>query len=104
MSDHPQRRFTPPWDVEDNGAAFIVRDVDGQALSYVYYENEPGPRAAVGLLTRDVARSIALNVAKLPDLLRRPASGGTEQAPTVLIFGPRPLVSQSRRILAQGPW
>jgi hypothetical protein len=26
MSDHPQRRFTPPWDIEDNGACFIVRD------------------------------------------------------------------------------
>ena len=35
------RRFTPPWDVDDNDSCFILRDANGQALSYVYYENEP---------------------------------------------------------------
>jgi hypothetical protein len=30
-------------DIEDNGACFIVRDNNGQALSYVYYETEPRP-------------------------------------------------------------
>jgi hypothetical protein len=39
-SERP-RRFPPPWDIEDNGACFIVRDNNGQALSYVYYENQP---------------------------------------------------------------
>ena len=39
------RRFPPPWSVEDhNNACFIVRDHDGQALAYVYYEEEPGRR------------------------------------------------------------
>ena len=42
----PYRRFPPPWDLEDNGACFIVRDHAGQALAYVYFENEPGRRAA----------------------------------------------------------
>ena len=40
----PPCRFTPPWDIEDNGACFIIPDNNGQALSYVYYENEPGRR------------------------------------------------------------
>jgi hypothetical protein len=31
-------------------------------------ENEPGRRAAAGLLTREETRRIALNVAKLPEL------------------------------------
>jgi hypothetical protein len=44
----PDRRFTPPWDIEDNGACFIVRDANGQALSHVYYENEPGPTHRCG--------------------------------------------------------
>ena len=46
MTEQPRRRFLPPWDLEDNGACFIVRDANGEALSYVYYENEPGRRAA----------------------------------------------------------
>jgi hypothetical protein len=67
-----RRRFSPPWDIEDNGACFIIRDANGQALSYVYYENEPSRRTAAGLLTRDEARRIAINIAELPELLTRP--------------------------------
>ena len=36
------RRFPPPWSVEETDACFIVRDGKGQALTYVYCEEEPG--------------------------------------------------------------
>jgi hypothetical protein len=49
------RRFPPPWTVEDIGAAFVVIDSNGQKLSYVYYEDEPGRRSAAKLLSKDEA-------------------------------------------------
>ncbi len=54
----PERRFPPPWSVEDLGAAFVVKDSAGQKLAYVYYEEEPGRRSAAKLLSKDEARPI----------------------------------------------
>ena len=35
------RRFLPPWIVEQhNNACFIVRDNNGHALGYFYFEDE----------------------------------------------------------------
>ena len=65
----PPRRFPPPWSVEETDACFVVRDHNGQALAYVYFEEEPGRRAAAKLLTRDEARGVATEIAKLPELL-----------------------------------
>jgi hypothetical protein len=47
-------RFPPPWIAEETDAYFIFRDANSQALGYVYFEEEPGRRAAAKLLTRDV--------------------------------------------------
>ena len=46
----------PPWTIDEmNDACFIVRDRNGQALGYFYFEEEPGRRATAKLLTRDAA-------------------------------------------------
>jgi hypothetical protein len=64
----PPRRFPPPWSVEEQSACYVVRDHSRQQLAYVYFENEPGRRSAAKLLTKDEARRIAANIAKLTGL------------------------------------
>ena len=65
----PDRRFPPPWTVEETQPCFIVRDHNRQALAFVYCEDEAGRRTTAKMLTRDEARRIAANTAKLPGLL-----------------------------------
>ena len=39
MTDQPARRFPPPWEVHEATESFCIRDANGQALAYVYFED-----------------------------------------------------------------
>jgi len=55
--------------VHETAAAFVVKDSGGQPLAYCYFEEEAGRRTAARLLTKDEARRIVANIAKLPGLI-----------------------------------
>ena len=49
-------RFPPPWIVDEGDAeldrrCFIVRDANGDALAYVYFEGEAGRQAVKAHVT-----------------------------------------------------
>ena len=68
MADE-SRRFPPPWRADKIPGGYVVRDANGQAIAYIYSrENEAEARQAK-VLTADEARRIAVNIARLPELL-----------------------------------
>ena len=46
VAEFPERRFSPPWSIEELGACFILRDSAGQKLAYIYYEDAPARKAS----------------------------------------------------------
>jgi hypothetical protein len=63
------RRFPPPWRADKMPGGYVVRDANGQALAYIYSRDSEAEAMQAKVLTKDEARRIAINIARLPQLL-----------------------------------
>jgi hypothetical protein len=66
------RRFPPPWRADRMPGGYFVRDSNGQALAYIYSRETESEAMQAKVLTKDEARRIAVNIARLPGLLGKP--------------------------------
>lgn len=65
-----RRRIPAPWTVEQIPGGYKVLDGNSQALNYIYARHTKAQADIAKVLTFDEARRIAVNVARLPRLLR----------------------------------
>jgi hypothetical protein len=63
------RRLPAPWRSEKIPGGYVVRDANGQALAHVYSRATEADAMQAKVLTEDEARRVAINIARLPQLL-----------------------------------
>jgi hypothetical protein len=68
MAEAP-RRFPAPWRADKMPGGYCVRDANGQAMAFVYARDGEAEARQAKVLTKDEARRVAANIARLPELL-----------------------------------
>jgi hypothetical protein len=66
--------LSPALAADPMPCGYVVRDANGQALAYVYSRDNEAEARQAKVLTNDEARRIAVDVARLPELLGKVGS------------------------------
>ena len=61
---------SPPWTLSGNANCYRVEEANGVRVAYVYLRNNGSTASQADMMSRDGARRIASNIAKLPELVR----------------------------------
>jgi hypothetical protein len=69
-------RFPAPWRIVEIPNGFAVDDASGQQLGVFYGRADPNAAGHTGFLTIDEARQMAVDFARLPELLKRKVRTG----------------------------
>jgi hypothetical protein len=62
--------FPAPWRIVEIPSGFGVEDATGQQLGMFYGRADPNTAGYTGLLTMDEARQMAIDFARLPELIK----------------------------------
>jgi hypothetical protein len=68
-------RFPAPWRIVEIPHGFAVEDATGKQIG-VFYGRASVTAGHTGIMTMDEARQMALDFAKLPELLKRDGNAG----------------------------
>jgi hypothetical protein len=69
MAEPPSCRFPPPWRVVEKGSCFLVKDGTGRTMGGFCFRDRPRSPSPIRVKTRDEARRMAANFARLPERL-----------------------------------
>lgn len=77
MSQKPPevRRFPLPWKAVEMPGGWHVDDAGGQTIAWFYGRDDMASARAAKVLTKEEARRMAVNFARLPELLGKTSGG-----------------------------
>jgi hypothetical protein len=85
----PNRRFPPPWIDDANTPASIVRDKNGQALGYFYFEEEPGATRLSCRLSHSATATVVAATVPPQTTSERVSRSELSDQPRKALQGPR---------------
>jgi hypothetical protein len=70
-------RFPEPWRIVEIARGYAVDDATGQQLGVFYGRTDPNTAGHTGFLTIEEARQMAVDFARLPEMLKRTSDRST---------------------------